>query len=74
MVEADFADDPVVPLHLLVWAMETGMSTLVCCVEAASWEGYSRVELIALGQLYAPYLILGKTFGQRLFPHMLIET
>jgi len=40
--------------------METAISTLVCWVDITSWDGYSRQEVMALGQLYLPYLILGE--------------
>jgi hypothetical protein len=53
-------DDPLVPLHLLIWSVETAMSTLTCTVEAMSWEGFTKEEKIALAQLYVPYLVLGR--------------
>lgn len=53
------SDDPLVPLHLLIWAVETAMSTLTCLVEAAVWESLTREEKSALAQLYVPYLVFG---------------
>jgi hypothetical protein len=50
----------MVPLNLLVWAVETAVSTLVCIVELARWEGLSVEEKGHLGLLYGPYLVLGK--------------
>jgi hypothetical protein len=64
-VLTDFKDDPLVPLHLLVWSVETVMSTLTCAVEAANWEGFSNDEQIALAQLYVPYLALGTLWRNR---------
>jgi EXPERA (EXPanded EBP superfamily) len=57
-------DDPLVPLHLLIWSVETAMSTLTCTVETMSWEGFTKDERIALAQLYVPYLVLGKLSAQ----------
>jgi len=54
-------DDALVPLHLLIWSVETAMSTLTCTVEAMSWEGYTKEERIALAQLYVPYLVSGRS-------------
>ena len=59
-VGALLRDDAMVPLHLLVWSIETAVTTLTCVVEAMSWPGYSRKEQSALLQLYLPYLLLGK--------------
>jgi hypothetical protein len=65
-VPALLRDDHVVPLHLLIWACETALTTLTCVVEAMSWEGFAGQEKVALAQLYVPYLFLGmdlwKTF------------
>jgi hypothetical protein len=53
-------DDPLVPLHLLIWSIETSLTTLVCVVDVFSWPGYNRQEVLALQQLYVPYLLLGE--------------
>lgn len=53
-------DDPLIPLHLLVFALEAGVSTYVCTLEMFSWEGYSWEEQKQLCSLYMPYLALGK--------------
>ena len=59
-VPALLRDDALVPLHLLVWACETALTTLTCVVEAMSWDGFSGQEKMALAQLYVPYLLLGE--------------
>lgn len=59
-VLTSYSDDPLVPLHLLVWSIEAAMSTLTCTVEAMCWEGFKKEERIALAQLYVPYLVLGR--------------
>ncbi|KAF7504047.1 hypothetical protein GJ744_002876 [Endocarpon pusillum] len=66
-VGAILRDDPLVPLHLLVWSVETVMSTLTCTVEAMCWEGFKKEERIALAQLYVPYLVLAVGMGLDMF-------
>jgi EXPERA (EXPanded EBP superfamily) len=60
-------DDALVPLHLLIWSVETAMTTLTCTVEAMSWKGFTKEERIALAQLYVPYLVLGESPSRPLF-------
>ena len=60
MLQALPKDDPMLPLHLLVFAMETGITTLTCLVEMLSWEGYTSQEVMRLGTLYGPYLAFGE--------------
>lgn len=62
-------DDPLVPLHLLIWSIETALTTLVCVVDVLNWPGYSRDEVLALQQLYIPYFLLG---GYETLLHMLL--
>lgn len=52
--------DPMVPLQLLVFAIETAVTTLTCTLEMLSWEGYSSEEQARLSALYVPYLGLGE--------------
>jgi EXPERA (EXPanded EBP superfamily) len=54
-----YQEDRLVSLHLLIWSVETAMSTLTCTVEAMSWDGFTKEERMALAQLYLPYLALG---------------
>ena len=61
-VPALLRDDTLLPLHLMVWACETMLTTLTCVVEAMSWEGYTVQEKVALAQLYVPYLLLGSLY------------
>ena len=60
MLQALPKADPMVPLHLLVFAMETGVTTLTCLAEMLSWEGYTTQELLSLSTLYGPYLAFGE--------------
>lgn len=50
----------MVPLQLLIWAVETALTTFTCTLEMLDWEGYSNEERLRLGGLYVPYLALGK--------------
>lgn len=51
-------DDPKVPLQLLIFAVETAITTLTCIADYLSYPGYSDQEKLNLGQLYVPYLAL----------------
>ena len=53
-------DDALIPVHLLVWAVQTALTTLTCVVEAMNWEIFTVQEKGALAQLYVPYLVLGE--------------
>ena len=66
-VPALLRDDPKVPLHLLVFALEAGLTTLTCIADYLSWSGYSNSEKIELGKLYVPYLVLAIFMGLDMF-------
>ncbi|CAD0094843.1 unnamed protein product, partial [Aureobasidium vineae] len=66
-VPALLRDDPRVPLHLLVFALEAGLTTLTCIADYLSWSGYSNNEKIELGKLYVPYLALAVFMGLDMF-------
>ncbi len=55
-VSARNSGDPLVPLHLLVYAVQTAVTTMTCIADYLSWEGVSMAEKAALGWLYVPYL------------------
>lgn len=61
-IPALLRSDPRVPLALLVFGLETSMSTLVCMAEMLSWEELSSVQrgVQGLGGMYGGYLALGK--------------
>lgn len=54
-------DDPKLPIHLLIYALQTALTTATCIADYLSWTGYSSAEKIELGKLYVPYLALGKS-------------
>ncbi|RMZ92756.1 hypothetical protein DV736_g64, partial [Chaetothyriales sp. CBS 134916] len=56
-------DHPMLPLQLLIFALETSLTTLTCLVDMLSWEGYASEELTRLTMLYGPYLGFGIVMG-----------
>lgn len=63
-IPALLRNDPRVPLALLVFGLETSLTTLVCMVEMLGWEELSVKQrgLEGLGGMYGGYLALGKFF------------
>ncbi len=55
-------DDPSLPIHLLVFAIQAGMTTLTCIADYLAWEDFGLQEKGRLGLLYVPYLALGEFF------------
>lgn len=56
-------DDPKLPIHLLVYAVQTAVTTLTCIADYLSWTGFSNAQKIELGKLYVPYLALCKSWS-----------
>jgi hypothetical protein len=54
------SDHPLVPLNLLLFALETAVTTLTCVVEMSSWPGYTAAQRADLYALYVPYLVVGE--------------
>jgi hypothetical protein len=54
-------NDPRIPLALLVFGLETSMTTLVCLAEMLSWDELSAVQkgVGGLGGMYGAYLAVG---------------
>lgn len=67
-----FEDDPKVPIHLLIYAMQTAVTTATCIADYLSWSGFSNAEKIELGKLYVPYLMVCK-FNPLLFVSSLLD-
>lgn len=53
------ADDPKLPIHLLIFAMQAGITTLTCIADYMSWTMITSAQKANLHQLYVPYLCLG---------------
>lgn len=60
-IPALLRNDARIPLALLVFGMETSITTLVCLAEMWSWEELSAEQrgLAGLGGMYGGYLALG---------------
>ena len=54
-------DDPKVPIHLLIYACQTGITTMTCISEYLSWDSFTNEQKLSLSGLYVPYLALCKS-------------
>lgn len=52
------SDDPKVPIHLLVYAVQTAVTTATCIADYMSWSDFLDAQKLELGKLYVPYLAL----------------
>lgn len=48
----------MIPVQLLVFAVLTAVTTIVCIAEYLSWEHLTVADKVNLGYLYVPYLAL----------------
>lgn len=63
-ITALLRDDPKLPIHLLVYAVQTGLTTATCISEALAWDMLSSREKLSLaGGLYTPYLLVSVFMG-----------
>ncbi|KAL1969844.1 hypothetical protein VTN77DRAFT_7353 [Rasamsonia byssochlamydoides] len=60
-------DDPLVPLHLLIWAVQAFLTTLTCLVEVWSWTDRTREEKANISMLYGPYVGFAALMGVDMF-------
>ena len=62
VIPALLRNDPRVPLALLVFGLETSLTTLVCFAEMLSWGELSAEQkgVQGLGGMYGGYLAAGK--------------
>ncbi|KAI4245184.1 MAG: hypothetical protein L6R42_010252 [Xanthoria sp. 1 TBL-2021] len=58
---------PLLPVHLLIYAVQTSITTLTCIAEYLSWTHLSVSDKINLGYLYVPYLALSVFMGVDMF-------
>jgi hypothetical protein len=63
------ADNPKLPLVLIVYAFQTVLTTATCMAEYFSWTNITFQEKIDLTTLYGPYLALCKSSSSPYFPH-----
>ncbi|KAF1982689.1 hypothetical protein K402DRAFT_362573 [Aulographum hederae CBS 113979] len=66
-IPAILRDDTKLPLHLLVFACQTALTTLTCIAEAMSWEGFTSEDKLNLASLYVPYFALAVFMGVDMF-------
>ena len=57
-------------LRLLLFALQTALTTAVCIVEYSFWPELSAAEKSNLGKLYIPYFVFGES-DSFLFPLLL---
>jgi hypothetical protein len=57
-----FTENPLVPLHQLLFSVQTAVTTITCVVEMFSWQ-YTRFEEIKLCSIYSLYIILALVMG-----------
>ncbi|KAF2431560.1 hypothetical protein EJ08DRAFT_696353 [Tothia fuscella] len=60
-------DDEMVPVHLLVYAVQTALTTATCVADYLAWEGVSAEVKMGLGGLYVPYLAVSVFMGVDMF-------
>lgn len=56
------SDDPKIPIHLLIFAVQTAITTSTCIADYLSWSSFSNAQKLELGKLYVPYLALCKYY------------
>ena len=54
-------DSPTLHLNLLIFALQTTLTTATCIVEYHSWPELTANEKSNLGGLYIPYLVFGES-------------
>lgn len=52
-------DHPLVPVHLLVWAVHSFVTTMTCLVDVWSWTDRTSEQKTAITGLYGPYVLFG---------------
>lgn len=52
-------DDPLVPVHLLVFGLQSFLTSWTCLCEVWAWEDRTLAEKQSLSMLYGPYVALG---------------
>ncbi|KAL4818448.1 transmembrane protein 6/97 [Aspergillus spinulosporus] len=60
-------DDPLVPVHLLVFGFQSFITSWTCLIEVWSWEDRTIAEKQNLTTLYGPYVALGAFMALDMF-------
>ncbi|KAL4892416.1 transmembrane protein 6/97 [Aspergillus ambiguus] len=66
-IRALWKDHPLVPVHLLVFGVQSFVTSLACLAEVWSWDDRSTSQKQALTSLYAPYVALGAFMALDMF-------
>lgn len=53
-------DDPLVPVHLLIFGLQAFLTSTVCLVEVWNWADRTVAQKQNISMLYGPYVALGK--------------
>ena len=53
-------DDPMVPVHLLAFGVQSFVTTVPCLAEMWAWTDRTLAEKQNLSMLYIPYVLLGE--------------
>lgn len=56
------ADDPMVPVHILMWSVQTFVTTSTCLAEVWEWTDRTTEQKYNITSLYAPYILLGESY------------
>ncbi|KAL7650232.1 hypothetical protein ACMYSQ_012034 [Aspergillus niger] len=60
-------DDPLVPLHLLIFGLQAFLTSTVCLVEVWSWADRTVAQKQNISMLYGPYVALGAFMALDMF-------
>ncbi|EEH47110.1 uncharacterized protein PADG_03208 [Paracoccidioides brasiliensis Pb18] len=66
-VGAILRDAPMVPVHLLVFAVQTFITTLTCLVDVWSWTDRTTEQKTTITYMYAPYAAFAALMGIDMF-------
>ncbi|KAK5133803.1 hypothetical protein LTR08_007232 [Meristemomyces frigidus] len=64
------AGNPKLPIHLLIFAVQTAVTTSTCIADYLSWSGFSSEQKLELGKLYVPYLALSVFMGVDMYSRL----
>ncbi|KAJ9256489.1 hypothetical protein DTO207G8_2492 [Paecilomyces variotii] len=66
-VGALIREDPLVPVHLLIWAVQSFITTMTSLVDVWSWTDRTTDEKYNITTLYGPYALLAAFMGFDMF-------
>lgn len=53
-------DHPLIPVHLLIFAIQAFVTSLTCLIDVWSWPDRTTAEKTQITYLYGPYVALGE--------------